>query len=331
MRYDIDFDSGIVYPGTSIVDLAEVADDSGFDAIWKGESNSADPMVVLSAMATRTRNIKLGTGVYHIFGRSPVTLGIQAATLQDLSGGRVLLGIGVSNRTLASWHGRAFDRPVRRLREYAEVVRTVSRGERVDYEGETESVKGFKLSWRPSYPDVPMYFAALGDQMTKLAGRSADGVMINMANPPMIRDIVQRVREGAKAAGRDPSSLEVLVKVRVCLHADRQVARNRLKHALAFYSIAEFYRDHLAAMGFGDEAGAVRSAYQQSGFRAAQQAVPDAMLDGLPTIAATSAKEARELLRPYEEAGATRIIIPYVCATDDTVGETRHFLESWDA
>ncbi len=331
MRYDIDFDSGILYPGTTIVDLAEVADESGFDAIWKGESNSHDPMVVLSAMATRTRNIKLGTGVYHIFGRSPVTLGIQAATLQDLSGGRVLLGIGVSNRTLAAWHGREFDKPVRRLREYAEITRMVARGERVDYEGETESVKGFKLSWRPSYPDVPIYFAALGDQMTKLAGRSADGVMINMANPAMIRDIVQRVHEGATAAGRDTSALEVLVKVRVCLHPDREVARARLKHALAFYSIAEFYRDHLAAMGYGDEAGAVRKVYEESGFRAAIQAVPDAMLDGLPTIAATSAQEARELLRPYEEAGATRIIIPYVCATDDTVTETRQFLETWGA
>jgi probable F420-dependent oxidoreductase len=331
MLYDIDFDSGIVYPDATIVDLAVVADNSGFDAIWKGESNSADPMVVLSAMAARTRNVKLGTGVYHIFGRSPVTLGIQAETLNDLSGGRLLLGIGVSNRTLAAWHGREFDRPVRRLREYAEIVRAVARGERVDYGGETESVSGFKLSWRPSHPEVPISFAALGDQMTRLAGRSADGVMINMANPAMVRDIVQRVREGATAGGRDPDTLEYMVKVRVCLHTDRKVARTRLKHALAFYSIAEFYRDHLAAMGFGEEAEAVSAAYQQSGFRAAQQAVPDTMLDGLPTIAAASAEEAREQLRPYAEAGATRLIIPYVCATEDAVGETRRFLESWGA
>jgi hypothetical protein len=75
----------------------------------------------------------------------------------------------------------------------------------------------------------------------------------------------------------------------------------------------------------------VRKVYEESGFRAAIQTVPDAMLDGLPTIAATNAKEARELLQPYEDAGATRIIIPYVCATDDTVTETRQFLESWGA
>lgn len=331
MRYDIDFDSGVVYPDSTIVELAEIADEHGFGAVWKGESNSADPLVVLSAIAARTRHIQLGTGVYHIFGRSAVTLGIQAATLNDLSGGRLLLGIGVSNRTLASWHGRSFDRPVRRLREFSEVVRAVARGDRVDYRGETETVPGFKLAWRPSFPKVPIVFAALGDQMTRLAGRHADGVMINMANPPMVRSIVQRVRESAQATGRDADSLEYMVKVRVCVHPDRDLARARLKHVLAFYSIAEFYRDHLAAMGFADEAAAIRATYQQSGFRAAQQAVPDSLLDGLPTIAATSVAEARERLRPYAEAGATRLIIPYVCATEDTVGETRRFLESWMA
>src|SRR3990170_2854387 len=122
VQYDVEFNSGAFYPAAATVELAKVAEDAGFGAVWKGESNSTDPLVLLSAMASRTGRIQLGTAIYHVFGRSPVTLGMQAATLQDLSGGRVILGLGVANANIASWHGAAFDRPIRRIREYAEVV-----------------------------------------------------------------------------------------------------------------------------------------------------------------------------------------------------------------
>lgn len=330
MRYDIDFDSGVLYPGKSLVELARVAEDNGFDAVWKGESNSADPIVTLSAMAVGTSKINLGTGVYHIFGRSPVTFGIQAATLNDLSGGRAILGLGISNKTIASWHGATFDRPVRRIREYAEIVRQVARGERVDYEGGAYEVSGFKLSWKPAHPEVRIFFAGLGEQMTRLAGRHADGILVNMANPPMLREIVGRVREGAVDAGRDPDDLEYVAKVRVCLNADRSVAAGKFKQVLAFYNIAEFYRDMIAQMGFAEESAHIREEYQRAGFRAAIASVPDSLVEGLPTIAATTVEEARERLQPYIDAGITRLIIPFIPSTDDAVGETRSFLESWN-
>jgi alkanesulfonate monooxygenase SsuD/methylene tetrahydromethanopterin reductase-like flavin-dependent oxidoreductase (luciferase family) len=225
VNYDLDLDSGVVYPGLTMVDLAKAAEDAGFDAIWKGESNSADPMVCLSAMATGTKRIKLGTAVYHVFGRSPITLGIQAATLNDLSGGRVLVGLGVSNKTIAAWHGDTFDRPIRRLREYAEIVRLAASGERVEFHGDAYSPSPFKLSWRPSYPHLTLFFAGLGEQMTRLAGRYADGIMVNMANPQMLRDIFSRVRQAAAEAGRDPESIEYVAKVRVSLSDDLETAR----------------------------------------------------------------------------------------------------------
>ncbi len=329
MKYDLDFDSGVTYPGLSMLELARVAEECGFDALWKGESNSADPIVSLAAIATSTRTIKLGTGVYHIFGRSPVTLGIQAATLNDLSGGRALIGLGVSNKTIASWHGATFDRPVRRIREYAEVVRRVASGERADGDQELYRAQGFKLSWMPRYPNVSLYFAGLGEQMTRTAGAHADGILVNMANPAMLRDIVARVRRGALEAGRNPDDLEYAAKVRVSIHPDREVAGRRLKHVLAFYNIAEYYRDMIASMGFADESARIRAEYQRAGFRAAQDVVPDSLVEGLPTIAAASSEEAHERLQPYLETGITRLIIPFLPATDDAVGETLRFLESW--
>jgi probable F420-dependent oxidoreductase len=329
LLYDIDFDSGVLYPGQSLVELARVAEDSGFDAVWKGESNSADPMVTLSAIAVGTSRVKLGTGVYHIFGRSPVTFGIQAATLNDLSGGRVIVGLGISNKTIASWHGGTFDRPVRRIREYADILRQVARGERVDYEGGVYEVSGFKLSWKPSHPEVPIFFAGLGEQMTRQAGREADGILVNMANPTMLREIVARVRQGAMDAGRDPAALEYAAKVRVCLNPDRAIAATKFKQVLAFYNIAEFYRDMIGQMGFAEESAHIRSEYERAGFRAAIASVPDSLVEGLPTIAATSVQDARERLQPYIDAGVTRLIIPFIPSTDDAVGETRRFLEGW--
>lgn len=329
MRYDVEFDSGAFFPAAGTVELAQLAEDHGFDAVWKGESNSTDPIVLLSAMAARTGTIKLGTAIYHIYGRSPVTLGIQAATLNDLSDGRVLLGLGVANKTIAAWHGGTFDRPIRRLREYAEVVRNVATGERVEYEGEIHQVSGFKLSWKPSHPDVPIYFAGLGEQTTRLAGRMADGIIINMANPPMIREIVGRVRQGAVDAGRDPTSIDYVFKVRVCVNPDREKAEAKLRQVLTFYNLADHYQDLIAQMGFGAESQRVRDEYARGGFKAAQAAVSDTLVQNLPTIAATSGEEVRERLQPYLEAGATRIIIPYVPTSDDAVGETHAFFEGW--
>ena len=117
MQYDIELNSAAHYPVRGIIDLSPDIEQAGFGAFWKGESNSPDPMICLTAMATGTTTIGLGTAVYHVFGRTPVSLGIQAATLNDLSGGRLLLGLGVSNATIAGWHRQTFDRPVRRLQE----------------------------------------------------------------------------------------------------------------------------------------------------------------------------------------------------------------------
>ncbi|HZT08153.1 MAG TPA: LLM class flavin-dependent oxidoreductase [Chloroflexota bacterium] len=339
MNFDVEFDSGAFYPAVGAVELAQMAEDRGFGAVWKGESNSTDPLVLLSAMAAKTRSIKLGTAIYHIFGRSPVTLGIQAATLNDLSDGRLLLGLGVANQPIASWHSGTFDKPIRRIREYADIVRQVATGERVEYAGEIYRASSFKLSWRPSHPKVPILFAGLGEQMTRLAGRHADGVVVNMANPPMIREIVKRVSQGARDANRDPEQLEYVIKVRVCMNPDRDKAKAKLKQVLTFYMLAgaegEGYNALFASMGFGAEARAVREAYERGGFRAGQAAIPDAMLDGdatrppVPMVAATTIEEVRDRLQPYLEAGATRLVIPYVPTTEDAVGESRRFLESW--
>ena len=330
MIYDLEINSAAHYPAAGVIDLVEIAEGVGFGAFWKGESNSTDPLVLISAAAGRTKTIKLGTAIYHIYGRSPVTLGIQSATLQDLSGGRLLLGLGVANKSIAGWHGGVFDRPLKRAREYVEIVRKVAAGERVEYEGEIyQTGKRFQLSWKPSHPNVPIYLAGLGPQMTKLVGKIADGVVINMATPAKIREIAARVREGAREAGRDPSKIEIIAKSRVSLNPDRALVRSRLRQVLTFYNIADHYSDMLRGMGFESEVNAIQAAFQEGGFKAAMAALTDSYMDKLPVVPGTSIGEIKERMIPFFEAGVTRMVIPYVPVTEPVVEDARRFLQAW--
>jgi len=328
--YDIELNSAAHYPVRGVVELSPLIEQAGFGAFWKGESNSTDPFVMISGIAARTSKLKLGTAIYHIYGRSAVTLGIQSATLQDLSGGRLLLGLGVANKTIAAWHGGVFDRPLRRAKEYIEIVRKTAAGERVEYAGEIYNTgQRFQLSWKPSHPAFPVYLAGLGPQMTKLVGQISDGVFINMATPAKIRDIAERVRAGAVEAGRDPSKIDIIAKVRCSLNPDRQRARSRLRQVLTFYNIADHYKDMLRASGFEAEVDAVQEAFKAGGFKAASQQITDAYMDKLPVIPATSIKEIKERLQPFVEAGVTRLIVPYVPVTEPVIEDARKFVEAW--
>src|SRR5262245_62086150 len=330
MHYDIELNSAAHYPVRGIVELSPLIEQAGFGAFWKGESNSTDPFVLISAIAARTKTLKLGTAIYHIYGRSAVTLGIQSATLQDLSDGRLLLGLGVANKTIAAWHNGVFDRPLRRAREYIEIVRKVASGERVEYEGEIYNTgKRFQLSWAPSHPQFPIYLAGLGPQMTKLVGKISDGVFINMATPATIKEIAGRVREGAIEAGRDPNSIQIIAKVRVSMNPDRSMARSRLRQVLTFYNIADHYRDMLKASGFEAEVNAVQEAFKAGGFKAASTQITDAYMDKLPVIPATSVSEIKERLQPFVEAGVDRLIVPYVPVTEPVIEDARRFVEAW--
>lgn len=330
MIYDLEINSAAHYPAPGVVGLVEMAEGVGFGAFWKGESNSTDPLVLLSAIASRTKTIKLGTAIYHIYGRSPVTLGIQAATLQDLSGGRLLLGLGVANKAIAAWHGGVFDRPLRRAREYIEIVRKVGAGERVEYEeGVYQTGKRFQLSWKPAHPQFPVYLAGLGPQMTKLVGRISDGVFINMATPDKIREIAERVRDGAREAGRDPSKIEIIAKARVSLNKDLSLARSKLRQVLTFYNLADHYSDMLRGQGFESEVNAIQGAFQKGGFKAAMASLTDDYMDRLPVIPGTSIEEIKERLVPFVEAGVTRMVIPYVPTTEPVVEDAKRFLRAW--
>jgi alkanesulfonate monooxygenase SsuD/methylene tetrahydromethanopterin reductase-like flavin-dependent oxidoreductase (luciferase family) len=284
---------------------------------------------MLSAIAAVTTRLKVGSAIYHILGRTPATLALQAMGLDELSGGRFLLGIGSSNPTIAKWHGQSFDRPLSRIQEYIEITRAAMRGEKLNFEGKFFTAQNFKMAFKPSGRSIPIYVAAFGPKMTRLAGRISDGVLINMANPTEISRIAAEVKAGAQEAGKDPSKMEIICKIRCSIAPNYGVAREALSHALTYYALADYYRELLGRMGFAEEVEAMRAAWKTGGFHAARALISDRMFNSLPLVAATSAPEVVEQIRPYIEAGATRIILPYVAASDDIVGEMKNFIDYW--
>ena len=329
MKIDIEFNSGAQLPMDAIPDLARAAEAHGFDCAWGGEANNKDPTVMLSAIAAVTTRLKVGSAIYHILGRTPATLALQAMGLDELSGGRFLLGIGSSNPTIAKWHGQSFDRPLSRIQEYIEITRAAMRGEKLNFEGKFFTAQNFKMAFKPSGRSIPIYVAAFGPKMTRLAGRISDGVLINMANPTEISRIVAEVKAGALEAGKDPAKMEIICKVRCSIAPNYSVAREALSHALTYYALADYYRDLLGRMGFAEEVEAMRLAWKAGGFHAARALITDRMFSSLPLVAATSAAQVVEQVQPYVEAGATRIILPYVAASDDIVGEMKSFIDYW--
>ena len=150
-----------------------------------------------------------------------------------------------------------------------------------------------------------------------------------MANPTEIRRIAEEVRAGAQEAGKDPATMEIVCKIRCSIAHNYSIARDALSHALTYYALADYYRELLGRMGFAAEVEAMRAAWKREGFHAARHLVTDRMFNSLPLVAATSALEVVEQIKPYAEAGATRIILPYVAASDDLIGEMKSFINYW--
>ncbi len=330
MQIDIEFNSGAQLPMDAIPELARLAEAHGFGCAWGGEANNKDPTVMLSAVAAVTDRMKIGSAVYHILGRTPATLALQAVGLDELSGGRFLLGVGVSNPTIARWHGLTMDHPLARAQEYLEIVRRAMRGEKLDFDGKYFTSHAFKMAFKPGKNPIPIYLAAFGPQMTRLAGKITDGVLINMANPAEIRRIADEARKGAEESGKDPAAVEIICKIRCSIAQTYSAARDSLSHALTYYALADYYRELLGRMGFAAEVEAMRAAWKDGGFHSARKLVSDRLFEGLPLVAATSAEEVVEQIKPYKEAGATRIILPYVAASDDIVGEMKSFINYWN-
>ena len=238
----------------SAVRRVQRVEELGYDAVWSSQlPHARDAGVFIAQYALATSRIQLGTAVLPIYTRHPTAMVQLAATLDELSGGRFLLGIGLSHQvTVEGFWGLKLEHPVAAMREYVEVIRTSLREGGSNVEGQH-----FTARWQYSGPrngDLPIYIAALGPRMLEQAGEIADGVSLWMCAPSYIeREVVPRVRKGREKVGKTLDGFTISANLAVCLTGDVPAALEAFKGTANVYSNLPFYRRALEGAGYGED------------------------------------------------------------------------------
>jgi probable F420-dependent oxidoreductase len=292
---------------TAAVELCVRGEELGYTDVWSAEVGGVDAFTPLAAIATRTERVRLGTALVPVFNRPPALTAMSAAGLQQLSGGRFVLGIGLSSPAIVgSWMGLEFDGRVKRIEEYVEVLREALAGKKVTYQGETVHLENFRLQVDPG-PPVPIHVGALGPEMCRLAGRIADGVLLYFFTPDGVRRALEHVRAGAREAGRDPGNLDVFLRLPVAVEEPEDTARFMGRRMLTGYAIVPAYNASLRRQGFEDEAVAIAEAWAAGERDRATELFSDRMLDEL--FVTGDAEACRARIEAFRAAGVTTPVI----------------------
>ncbi len=283
------------FPGQwdQIVEKVKIADELGFDSIWLGESWGYELFTSLADLVRVTKRIKLGAGIANVYSRTPALLASTVATLDERSGGRIILGLGPSGaNVIEHWHGVPFEKPVTRTREYVEIIRTILRGDKLVYHGEFFNLeRGFKLRFTPSRANLPIYIAAMGPKNVTQTGEIADGILPVYWPATKWHELREQLDEGARSVGRAPHSAAIAPYITSVLlredadEEERQAAYSHAAAPLAYYigKMGTFYAQMLRRNGFEEEVQAVLAGWQQ-GMKAAIAAVSPRMLDTVSIV-----------------------------------------------
>ena len=272
--------------------LVKAAEDVGFDSVWTAESYGSDVFTPLAWVGAHTSRIKLGTGLCQISARTPVATAMTALTLDRLSGGRMILGLGVSGpQVVEGWYGVPFPKPLARTREYVQVLRDVWRREGpvtndgehypLPYPGGTGLGKPLKANCHPLRPDIPVFLGAEGLKNVALAAEIADGWL------PIFFDVERAPAVYADALAGAREGFEIACPVTVVVDDDVQKALDWVKLTMSFYiggmgaKNQNFHLDVVARFGYEEEARRVQELFLAGDRDAAAKAVPDELADGI--------------------------------------------------
>jgi F420-dependent oxidoreductase-like protein len=313
---------GYAPPGTNPADLfplVEEAERLGFDSVWVAEAWGTDAVSVLGWLAGRTERIKLGSAIMQIPGRTPANTAMTAATLDLLSGGRFLLGLGTSGpQVVEGWHGQPWGKPLGKTREYVEIVRTALRRDVVAHEGEHYRIpwdgqgatglgKPLKLMLRPLRAEIPIYLAALGPKNVALAAEIADGWLPIFVAPERFGDAF-----GPSLAAAPPG-FEIAATASVFVGDDVAALRDALRPHVALYvggmgaKGRNFYNRLVRRYGWEEEAERIQELYLAGKQREAIAAVPDELVDAVSLVGPK--ERIAERLEAWRETPVTTLVL----------------------
>src|SRR4051794_23556236 len=275
------------------LDLVKEAEAAGFDSVWAAEAYGSDTATVLAWLAGQTERIRVGSAIFQIPARSPAMTAMTAVTLDHLSNGRMILGIGSSGPQVAEgWHGQRFPKQLQRTREYVDIVRKALARERLEYKGEQYELplpdgpgKALKLMIGPIQDKIPIYIAAIGPKNTQLTGEIADGWIPTFFSPEHVGESRKLLEEGAARAGRSLDDFDMAPTVQVSIDDDVDRARDVMRPFLALYvggmgsRKQNFYNALMRRYGFEEAAEEVQELYLSGKKEEAAAALPPEFID----------------------------------------------------
>jgi F420-dependent oxidoreductase-like protein len=310
------------------IGLVREAESVGYDSVWAAEAYGSDAATVMAWIAAQTERVRIGSAIFQMPGRSPAMTAMTAATLDNISGGRVILGIGSSGPQVAEgWHGQRFAKQLQRTREYVEIVRKALDRERLEYDGEQYTLplpdgpgKALKLMIGPVQERVPIYIAAIGPKNTQLTGEIADGWIPTFFSPEHVGEFRSLLEEGAERAGRKiDESFDIAPMVSVCIDEDIDKARDVMRPYLALYvggmgsRKKNFYNALVRRYGFEEAADEVQDLYLDGKKEEAAAALPAELIDR--TALCGPKDVVAERLAVYRDAGVGTLITTPVAFT----------------
>jgi F420-dependent oxidoreductase-like protein len=302
-----------------------VADDLGVDSIWVAEAWGRDAFTALTELALKTRRARLGTGIVNVFSRSPAVLAMTFGALDELSSGRMVIGLGSSGaNVIEHFHGVPFQQPLRRLREYVEIVNMLMRGEPLNYEGRIFKLgRGFRLQFAPVRPHIPIYIAAITPSSIRQTGEVADGLIPIHWPKQKYAELRQQLADGAKAAGRADAMHELAPSIGLFItDGNEDEVRRRSREPLAYYigRMGRFYYEMLQRHGYEGEVAAVRAAWERRDPAGAAAAISDDMLNDINVVG--SLDECAEKLDELRALGVDVPVVALPQGEPATVGRT---------
>jgi F420-dependent oxidoreductase-like protein len=316
--------------------LVQEAEALGYDSVWTAEAYGSDAATVLAWIAQATDRIKLGAAILQMPARSPAMTAMTAATIDQLSNGRMLLGIGSSGPQVAEgWHGQRFGRQLQRTREYIAVVRMALARERVEFKGETLELplpdgpgKALKLTIAPVQEEMPIYLAAIGPKNTALAAEIADGWIPTLLSPEHVGEFLPLLEQGFAAAGDGAKPFDIAPTVNVFVSDDLDSARDAMRPYVALYvggmgsRKQNFYNALVSRYGWADVAREVQDLYLEGKKEEAAAALPGELIDSVSLCGPRDV--VRERLGIYRDAGVgTLIVSPMAWTFPDRLEQLR--------
>jgi F420-dependent oxidoreductase-like protein len=304
-------------PGPDAADFVVEAERLGAHSVWTAEAWGYDALTPLAYFAARTSKIKLGSGIVQVGARTPAMVAMSAMTMQALSRGRFILGLGTSGpQVIEGWHGIPFTKPLQRTRETIEIVRKITRGERSDYDGEIYTLPlpdGAGRAIRSSAPpaDVPIYIASLGPRNLRMTGELADGWVGTSFVPETAEVFLEQIRAGADKAGRTLADLDLQVPAGVEFTDDVDEAAKRHARGYGFTFGAmgskdqNFYKNAFSRQGFAEIAERVQALWLEGKREEAADLVPPEL--AMKTNLLGTPEMIVDRLRVYRDAGVTTI------------------------